>query len=213
MNLAWNPQRWPKEKIPAFTRLWAKYRFGPEYAGQIADILSQYTKYNGRRKPEFLSPDTLSLVNYRRVHRVLADWSRALKGHAHGGVTISGAGAEPVVVNVNEFNPGQPTRSSLKRFVEADGYVSIEAVHFTKKIDAASARWEEISNLGRTLSAMSIFPVTAPSVTPPNNSLCLKYKMNLFHPVKVEVEAIVDPALNFIQGRGLHYALKRGIST
>ncbi len=423
MNLAWNPQQWPKEKISEFTQLWAEQQFGPEYAAQIADILTKYTKYNGRRKPELLSPDNFSLVNYREANTVLAewkaitaeaeeiykklpaderdaffelvlyptkaceqvndlyittaknrlyaaqgrasandyaaqaralfkddadlsyyynhtlaggkwdhmmdqthigytswqqppenrmpkveeienptnaemgvaiegstnawpdssseavllefdkfnqqscyidvfnrgqtpfefsakpsrswiklsttggtvekqqrlwvtvDWAKAPKGSRHGSVKITGfllagssdAGAQnrvlkgragkTVVVRVDEFNPRIPTRESLNGFVESDGYVSIEAAHYTKKIDAGSARWEEIPNLGRTLSAMSVFPVTAPSVTPPKDSPCLEYQMYLFHPGKVEVEAIIDPTLNFIQGRGLRYAL------
>ena len=59
LSLAWNPEQWPKEKISEFTRLWAERQFGPEYAAPIADILSKYTKYNGRRKPELLDPEHL----------------------------------------------------------------------------------------------------------------------------------------------------------
>ena len=36
--------------------------------------LNKYTKYNGRRKPELLDPDTFSLVNYHEAERVLAEW-------------------------------------------------------------------------------------------------------------------------------------------
>ena len=74
LGLAWNPEPWPKEKISEFTRQWAERQFGPEYAAPIADILSKYTKYNGRRKPELLDPDTFSLVNYQEADKVLADW-------------------------------------------------------------------------------------------------------------------------------------------
>jgi hypothetical protein len=95
----------------------------------------------------------------------------------------------------------------LEGFVEADGYVSIEAEHYTKKVDVGNVRWEKIDDLGRTLSSMTIFPVTAESVTPPQNSPCLEYKMYLFHPGAVEVEAIVAPTLNFVPGRGLRCAV------
>ena len=40
----------------------------------IADIISKYTKYNGRRKPELLAPDTYSLVNYQEAESVVADF-------------------------------------------------------------------------------------------------------------------------------------------
>jgi hypothetical protein len=404
LSLAWNPEQWPKEKIAEFTRQWAESQFGPEYAGRIADILTKYTRYNGRRKPELLDPTTFNLVNYHEADKVLADWksltteaegiyqklpgaqrnafyelvlyptkaceqvnelyimaaknrlyasqgrasandyaaqARALfqadadlsayynhalaggrwehmmdqthigytswqepnrnilpkvqeieipttaemgialegstnvwpgssdtpalpqfdnftrptryldifnkgqtpfaftatsserwiklsttqgtiekeqrlwvsvdwaeasKGSLNGSVKITGAG-KTVTVRVDIFNPRKPDRDELEGFAEADGCVSIEAAHYTKKTAAGHVQWEEIPNLGRTLSAMSVFPVTAPSVTPPKDSPCLEYKMYLFHPGPVDVEAVLDPSLNFVQGRGLRYAV------
>jgi Gylcosyl hydrolase family 115 C-terminal domain len=135
------------------------------------------------------------------------DWRTAPTGLTNGIVKISDGGTNSFAVKVDLFNPQEPAEKSLKGFVEADGYVSIEAEHFTKKTGTASARWEKIDDLGRTLSAMSIFPVTASSVTPPQNSPCLEYKMYLFHPGKVEVESILSPSLNFVSGRGLRFAV------
>ena len=74
MSLAWNSDRWTNDNIDEFTRLWAEREFGPVFAGDIADILSKYTKYNGRRKPELLAPDTYSLVNYQEAETVVADF-------------------------------------------------------------------------------------------------------------------------------------------
>src|SRR5450759_4228841 len=74
MNLAWNSDRWTNDNIDEFTRLWAEREFGPVFAGDIAGILSKYTKYNGRRKPELLAPDTYSLVNYQEAETVVADF-------------------------------------------------------------------------------------------------------------------------------------------
>ncbi len=101
--------------------------------------------------------------------------------------------------------------------MEANGYVSIEAAHYTKKVDASAARWEEIPDFGRTLSGMTIFPVTAASVMPPGlprqsettagDSPCLEYHMYLFNAGKVEVTSIIAPSLNFVPGRGLRFAV------
>src|SRR5258708_15859897 len=74
LSLAWNPQRWSEESIAEYTNLWAEREFGPQHAAEIADIVAKYTKYNGRRKPELLEPDTYSLVNYREADRVLEEW-------------------------------------------------------------------------------------------------------------------------------------------
>jgi hypothetical protein len=81
LTLAWNPERWPHDRIAEFGRLWAAREFGPTYAPEIADIVSKYTKYNGRRKPELLVPGTFSLENYGEADSVLADW-KTLTGRA-----------------------------------------------------------------------------------------------------------------------------------
>jgi hypothetical protein len=406
LDLARDPQRWFKENIAEFTRLWAQREFGPKYSLEIADIVSKYTKFNGRRKPELLEPDTFSLVNYRETERVAAewqsitdeaeriyqalpenkrdaffelvlyptkasaqvaelyitvgrnrlyasqgrastndlatraralfqadvalsssynhvlahgkwnhmmdqthigytswrdpavnvmpkvdeielpkaaslglavegsaaawpgssgapvlppldafnrqsryidifnrgrtsysfiaqpsvpwiildathgtigeenqrrlqvrvDWSRAPKGTSAGYIKISGASAE-ITVKVEAFNPETPTRASLNGFIETNGYVSIEAEHYTKKTDRGPVRWEKIPDYGRTLSSMTIFPVTAETVTPPQNSPCLEYRIYLFHSGTVQVAAILAPTMNFVPGRGLRYAV------
>jgi hypothetical protein len=74
MNLAWDTDRWNNDNLDEFTRLWAAREFGPEYAADIADIMAKYSKYNGRRKPEMLAPDTYSLVNYQEAETVVADF-------------------------------------------------------------------------------------------------------------------------------------------
>jgi hypothetical protein len=420
LTLAWDPDKWTKENISTYPELWAEREFDPGFTTNIADVVSKYTQYSARRKPELLSPNTYSLVNYQEADRVLASWKSlaaeanniyqnlppdernaffetvlypvqaseilnelyidAAKNHllaaqgrvsasdyaaaakalfqadahwsdfynhtlaggkwdhmmdqthigytgwqqppsnampalmeiqppdkAEMGVAIEGStnvwpgtpdeavlptfdifnqparyldvfdkGKEPlqfkakasapwitisdtvpvegpnadairdselsdriakgkrlwitldweklpknptnasikissgtntVLVGVNVFKPRKPSPNSVNGFVEADGYVSIEAEHFTKNVRAHSASWEMISGLGRTLSAMSIFPVTAPSVTPPKNSPCLEYKMYLFDSGNVDVETILSPTLNFVSGRGLRFAL------
>ncbi len=134
---------------------------------------------------------------------VSLDWERVPAGESTGEIWISGAAPEPVKIYVNAFNPAYPRPENLNAFVEADGYVSIEAAHFTRKVDTQSARWEEIPNFGRTLSGMSIFPVTAPSVSPPRNSPCLEYRTWLFSTGVVEVTTILAPCLNYDPTRGV----------
>jgi Glycosyl hydrolase family 115/Gylcosyl hydrolase family 115 C-terminal domain len=411
LNMAWNPSAWTNENVGEFTRLWAEREFGPEYAAAVAGIVSKYAKFNGRRKPELLGPETFSLVNYQEADRVLdefkaitaeaekisaqlpdnqrdaffelvlhpakaseivtelyitvaknrayaaqgrastndlaaqaralfqadadlsseynhalahgkwdhmmdqthigytgwrdppvnvmpavtevqipdaavmqvavegsasvwpgsaqypvleefdvynqqrryvdifnegnavfdfaasssspwillsadhgtiqkeqrlwvsIDWAKAPKGSSIGGISISksgdgaGPGSDAVQMRVEALNPAEPARTSLKGFVEADGYVSIEAEHYTRRTGQDSARWEKIDDYGRTLSGMSVFPVTAPSILPPAPAPCLEYQVYLFNPGKVEAEAVLGPTLNFVPGRGLRYAI------
>ncbi|TZF86497.1 glycosyl hydrolase (plasmid) [Pedobacter sp. BS3] len=74
LDYAWSPEKWPAERLEDYTRLWARREFGNSYTNEIAAIVSAYTKYNGRRKPELLSPDTYSLINYREAETVVNDY-------------------------------------------------------------------------------------------------------------------------------------------
>ncbi len=407
LSMGWNPQAWPKEKLVDFTQQWAAREFGPEHAAEIADLVAKYTKYNGRRKPELLAPDTFSLLNYQEADHVLGDWiklaieantingqlptnardsffeqvlypiqacmivnrlyitaarnhlyaaqgraganvyanavralfdadaslasnyehdiaggkwvhmmdqthigytswqqpnrnimpavreievptnadmgvavegsasvwpgsseepvlptfdvfnqphhyidvfnrdgtphtfsamtgapwiqvytspdrnpadpeqrfwvnidwTKAPSGLADGWVKIPDPGTNAVTVKVTAFNPPEPRRDSFDGFVEAGGVVSIEAAHFSKNVPVGGVQWEEVPDYGRTLSSMTLFPVTAASVTPPENSPHLEYKMYLFSTGQVEVTSIIAPTLNFVPGRGLRFAV------
>ena len=407
LAFGWAPGEWPKEKLAQFTRSWAARQFGAADADKIANILAQYPKLNGRRKPELLEPATFSLLNYREADRVLeewrsivsdaeniysrlpenardafyqlvlyptkasavviefyitagknrlyasqgrasandladrvrtlfkqdaelsyeynhklangkwnhfmdqthigytywqqppsnsmpevkgieclpnakmgvavegsssvwpdatnspalppfdcfnqsrrfvdvfnrgrkpfefsvsasapwlqisatngiiekeqrlwvaVDWNHAPAGLSKGHLTISAPGSEAVVVRMETFNPTRPSREALRGFVEAERFVSLEAAHFSRKTHPSSSapRWEEIPHYGRTLSSMTIFPVTSPSVLPPASAPCLEYDMYLFSQGKAEVEAVLAPSLNFMPGRGVRYAI------
>jgi len=75
LDYAWNPDKIPATGLQKYTEEWAAQQFGATHARQIANILSKYTKYNGRRKPELLNQDTYSLINYREFETVAADYN------------------------------------------------------------------------------------------------------------------------------------------
>jgi len=135
------------------------------------------------------------------------DWTKVPKNVQKGKVTISRAGIESVDIEVPLRNTDLVKLDSLEGFVESNGFVSIEAEHFTRNIPSAQARWETIEGYGRTLSAMTVVPVTAPSVSPPDASPRLEYKIHIFNAGKVSVLSYVAPTLNFNPDRGLRYAV------
>jgi hypothetical protein len=153
-----------------------------------------------------LSPTRGTVDKEQRVWASI-DWEKAPTGTSAAHISISRIGEEPVIVTVSVFHPKTPERESIDGFVEADGYVSIEAEHYTKKVAATSIDWEKIDDYGRTLSSMTTVPATAPSATPPENSPHLEYRMYLFDAGEVKVRAILAPTLNFVPGRGLRYAI------
>jgi hypothetical protein len=405
LSMARNPQRWGKDNLGEFTQLWAAREFGPEHASEIADLMAQYTRFNGRRKPEQLEPDTFSFAHFgeadhvfdqwkalteqaelvyqelpedRRAaffelvlhpikasaivnelyitagknhlyatqgkastnevadqaralfaadaqlsdeynHKLLngkwdhmmdqthigytfwneppvnampavtqvqplsgphmavavegsafaaagplpplampafdnfnrqtravdvfsrgnqpfswtatadqpwihlsqssgevgpdqrllvtIDWTAVPPGEGSGNVTIQQKNGPAVTVRVQALNPATPAHDSLEGFVEANHLVSIEAEHFTRETSVDSAHWDKIFGFGETLSGMTIFPVTAASLEPPQAAPTLEYRMYLFDSGKCDVEAILAPTNNFVPGRGLRYAI------
>ncbi|MCL1938935.1 MAG: glycosyl hydrolase 115 family protein [Candidatus Azobacteroides sp.] len=90
-------------------------------------------------------------------------------------------------------------------FVEKDGYVSIEAEHFARSKGSDKIHWEIIPNLGKTLSAVTIFPQ---NVYPKaNEQLYLEYDVIFTSTGLFTVEVFLAPTLNFNANEGLRYAI------
>jgi Glycosyl hydrolase family 115/Gylcosyl hydrolase family 115 C-terminal domain len=79
LTMAWDPNAMTKDKVADFTLQWAARGFGGDDAPAIADVVDKYAKYNGWRKPELLSPQTYSLLNYEEAERVEAAWEGLAK--------------------------------------------------------------------------------------------------------------------------------------
>ena len=75
ISYAWNPASLTKNDVANYQLRWAEREFGKEHAAEIADIVSQYAKYNGIRKPDLLNPTVFSLVNYREAERFSDGWN------------------------------------------------------------------------------------------------------------------------------------------
>jgi Glycosyl hydrolase family 115/Gylcosyl hydrolase family 115 C-terminal domain len=80
LDYARTPERWDKDHLDEFTKLWAAREFGPEHADEIASAMEEYTRYNGRRKPELIDPSTFSLTSYHEADRVEAEWKTLADG-------------------------------------------------------------------------------------------------------------------------------------
>ena len=152
-----------------------------------------------------MTPESGRVANETQL-QVTIDWNRMQDAAVDGSIAINGPGDAPVSVRIQPLRSPGNTAQSLNGSVESDRCVSIEAEHFTASHDAG-ARWERIPSHGRTLSSMTIFPVTAASAAPPADSACLEYRMYLFDAGDVDVGAIVAPTLAFVPSRGLRYGV------
>jgi hypothetical protein len=78
LSYAWNPDKIGPADLQKYTEHWAAAQFGSQYAADIAGIISKYTQYNGRRKPELLDANTYSLKNYNELQTVTNDYDDLL---------------------------------------------------------------------------------------------------------------------------------------
>jgi len=79
LDYAWNPAKWNQNNLDEYTQQWCEDQFGKIYAKEIANIISKYTKFNGRRKPELLMPETYSLVNYHEAENIVDEFGELEK--------------------------------------------------------------------------------------------------------------------------------------
>lgn len=92
-----------------------------------------------------------------------------------------------------------------KVFSETDGYVSIEAEHFTRQKNGNSISWKVIPDLGKTLSAITTFPVTA--IPQEGDNVYLEYDVYLTSTGNARLIVLLSPTLNFNSNKGLRYAV------
>ncbi len=78
-DLAWNPDRIGPDDVRKYTESWVADQFGKAQAKEIAGILTRYTKYNSRRKPELLDAGTYSLDHYHEFDRVKKEYNDLLE--------------------------------------------------------------------------------------------------------------------------------------
>jgi len=85
--------------------------------------------------------------------------------------------------------------------------VNWAAEHFSRNIPANGFCWKVIPGLGRTLSAVTVFPVNATPVLPGENSLRLEYDLYLYQAGEVRVSLYLSPTLNYPGDEGLELAV------
>ncbi len=310
LDYAWNPDKINADDLQKYTAQWSAAQFGKEHAKEIADIISKYTKYNGRRKPELLDANTYNIQNYwesnnttqqykdllvkaEKINRQLPNeyrdaffqlvlhpvkacanlqelynavaWNKLLaneklidaneyadkaiqlynndslismKYHqlkngkwnhmmdqTHIGYTywqqpnrqkmpeVSYVSKDDAVKEMTDTTVSIPTATcpvnkSKNIFYEFDGYVSIEAAHFTAAINSNNITWKILPDHGRTGDAITTFPVTASTQSVSAASPHLQYEFYSYSKDSVKINLFFSPTLNFnASENGLQFAV------
>lgn len=130
------------------------------------------------------------------------DWRTAPPGKRTVPVTVTGAGRAVTVQAVVDATP-----VAARGFVEANGYVSVEADHYSRAVGGDGVRWVRIDDIGRTGNGMEPYPLRAPRQTPGGDSPRLEYEVTLKTAGPVRVLAYLSPRNNVLGADGLEYAV------
>ena len=158
-----------------------------------------------------LSAATGTITDEARVW-VSIDWASVPSGSSTGTVMVTAGGASKSV-DISVSNPATPSRGSVMGYVEANGYVAIEAEHFTTKVDRGGAMWQVFTQLGRGAGdAVKAMPDLAPSVTTnlATSAAELDYNVYFFTTGSFPVTIYRMPTLNTTGSCRLAIALDGG---
>ncbi|MDE1916735.1 MAG: glycosyl hydrolase 115 family protein [Sphingomonadales bacterium] len=65
MAMAWDPEAMTPSALAAYPRRWAEATFGPQQADAIGELITSYSKYTARRKPELIDQNSFPLGGIR----------------------------------------------------------------------------------------------------------------------------------------------------
>jgi len=110
----------------------------------------------------------------------------------------------PVVYRID--NP--PIDYSTRAFKEKNGYISIEAEHYSKISDGQGVQWTIIPNFGKTLSGLTLLP-TKVQLRDEHKDVYVEYFVETTTAAdSARLTLIFAPSLNFNQNKGLRYAVQ-----
>jgi hypothetical protein len=90
-----------------------------------------------------------------------------------------------------------------KVFIEKEGYVAIEAEHFSKANNSKKIHWEVIPDFGKTKSGITTFPQNF--YPDKQENIFVEYEIDFASTGNFNVELLLAPTLNFNSNKGLRY--------
>ncbi len=196
---------WPQADEPAVLSPLSRYGTAPSPYVEVFNRGAAPFAYRVEASVPWLRVDhPHGRIDRQTRLTVTADWHRAPRGAARPTLTVHGPDGARVTVVVPVENPDT---SGLRGFVEAGGYIAIDAEHTDRRIGADGVDWQQVDGIGRDLAGLTPVPVTAPSVTAGGRSPRLEYDISLLDDREVTLWAYLSPRNPTLSGQGLRYAV------
>ncbi|KAK7447068.1 hypothetical protein VKT23_014280 [Stygiomarasmius scandens] len=78
LNFGYDSSKWNLTNLDSWVSAWVQREFGlgDDDTTTVVDMIGNLTRFNARRKPELLSSDTYSLINYREADTIVNQWDK-----------------------------------------------------------------------------------------------------------------------------------------
>lgn len=101
-----------------------------------------------------------------------------------------------------------PANAKYNCFYERDGYVSMEAAHYSRQRTTTDIQWKTLQGMGRDGDGVTAFPVTHAPFTLSKNTPYLEFEVYTYSSGRMNVQAYCSPTLNILHTvTGLRYAI------
>ncbi|MFI1744889.1 glycosyl hydrolase 115 family protein [Thalassobellus sediminis] len=135
--------------------------------------------------------------------KVTIDWGKAPIGlHKTSFIVKANKKSIPVFVQTNNVD-----LKEAKGFVENNGFIAIDAIHFSNKSVSETFKWVVVDNLGKTGSSIISLPIEKGRVVLNENAPKLSYNVNFQTIGTVKVHMYFSPTINYANREGLYYGL------
>ncbi len=198
---------WPHAREEAVLPAFSPYQSGPAQYIEVFNRGSVPFDYSIEPAVPWITVDSSSGRVVEQVRTtVRVDWKKAPEGTSRVPITVSGSEGTRVEVRavVENRRLGRRRRNG---FVEAGGYVSIEAENYARAVGTRGVSWQRVPDIGRTGAGMEPFPVIAAVQRPGGASPRLEYRTTLFTTGEVDITVHVSPRNDVFATEGLRYAV------
>lgn len=162
-------------------------------------ITIQYHQLNGGKWNHMMSQKHIGYTSWQEPR-----WQRMPAVNY-----VSSDSADTPVDTAAVYTSATVGRVRGNTFVEKNGSgISIEANNYTHAVNSGIIQWQVLPDHGRTGSAVTAFPVTAPEQIPSKNSPHLQYDIATSSTGDFTINTYHSPSLNFYSTeKGLQYAI------
>lgn len=202
------------------TTSWPSYDAGPARLPRL-DAIARGTRwieifnrgarsfeYSARADREWITvSEAAGTIGSTKRIEIGARWELVPTGDSIAIVTIEASTGERIDVDVPIHKPASLPPQSFTGFVEGNGYVAIEAPHYSRVTKDGDVTWRTLPDFGRTLGGVGVVPVTAAERSLHARSARLEYDVYLYTTGELNVSLDLAPSLDFQSGSGLRVAV------